>query len=43
VLFADPPHRDDAAVTIGEGRSEDLLGQEDALAVMAEGAVTDVR
>jgi hypothetical protein len=42
VLFADPPHRDDAAVTIGEDRAEDPLGQEDALAVMAEGAVADV-
>src|SRR5207249_2398899 len=42
VLFADPAHRDDPSGTVGQRRAEELLAQEDAFAVVPQGAMAEV-
>ena len=43
MLLADPARRDDPAGRQGDGRTEDGLGQEDALGMVAERAVPEIR
>src|SRR5947209_19851046 len=42
VLLPDPADGDDLAVGVGQGRPEHLLGPEDALGVVPQGAVPEV-
>lgn len=42
MLLADQPDRHGLAVAVGEGDAEDVLAEEDALAVMPQGAVAQV-
>ena len=43
VLLPDPANWNDLAGAVGDGRAEDLFGEKDALGVMPQGTMPEVR